>query len=403
VLLYSDTVEGAELLIVDDELLFVNSIANVLRNRIHGLQVSTALNGKKALEILAKKKFSLIITDLNMPEVNGFELIAELARLHTNTPVVVISAHLGGRRDPATELGALRCLEKPLDLDEVTAIVRSVVEAGPPSRVTGVTLAGFTQLLEQERKTLSIRVVHESKEGLLVFRDGRLSAARMARLEGDQAALKIFSWNEARFDLVPFNPPVRDTVQQSLGMLLMESMRINDEVESGRFPTAAVYQTYPPKDDPGLEPNNLFDSANTHQKVESKSTFNQPKERGNTMANVATALEMAMAIDGAIGVAIVDFESGMSLGQSGGNPNFNIDVAAAGNTDVVRAKMKVMNDLGLRQGIEDILITLDTQYHLIRPLKAGGGLFMYLAVDRTKGNLAMARHKLSAIEKELKL
>lgn len=119
------------------------------------------------------------------------------------------------------------------------------------------------------------------------------------------------------------------------------------------------------------------------------------------MQTVKAALEETMSIDGAIAAALVDYESGMALGTAGGNAEFNIEVAAAGNTEVVRAKARVLADLGLPGGIEDILITLSTQYHLIRPLRSQPGLFFYLALDRSKSNLAMARFRLTQIESKV--
>ena len=119
------------------------------------------------------------------------------------------------------------------------------------------------------------------------------------------------------------------------------------------------------------------------------------------MADVKESLNAAMAIDGAIGVALVDYTSGMCLGMAGGGPQLNMEVAAAGNTAVVRAKMKVMKDLGLKDQIEDILITLGRQYHLIRPLRRSPNLFLYLATDRDRSNLALSRHKLNEIEDNL--
>jgi hypothetical protein len=120
--------------------------------------------------------------------------------------------------------------------------------------------------------------------------------------------------------------------------------------------------------------------------------------------NIETALKEAMSIDGAVGVALVDYESGMSLGALGGGDWLNLDVAAAGNTEVVRAKMRVMDALALNDGIEDILITLGRQYHLIRLLSGSNGgaaLFLYLVLDRERANLALARHHLRRIEGDL--
>ena len=119
--------------------------------------------------------------------------------------------------------------------------------------------------------------------------------------------------------------------------------------------------------------------------------------------DIETALKEAMEIDGALGVALVDYDSGMALGTLGGGRYLDLEVASAGNTEVIRAKMRTLQALNLDQKIDDILITLSSQYHLIRLLSSrqGGGLFLYLALDRDKANLAMARHRLRQVESAL--
>jgi hypothetical protein len=122
--------------------------------------------------------------------------------------------------------------------------------------------------------------------------------------------------------------------------------------------------------------------------------------------NIEAALKEAMNIDGAVGACLVDWESGMSLGAAGGGKYLDLDVAAAGNTEVIRAKMRTMESLRLDDSIEDILITLTKQYHLIRLLRSARneqGLFLYLVLDRTRANLALARHSLKRIETEVTL
>ncbi|MFE5795662.1 hypothetical protein ACFQ8C_24230 [Streptomyces sp. NPDC056503] len=124
------------------------------------------------------------------------------------------------------------------------------------------------------------------------------------------------------------------------------------------------------------------------------------------MVSVETSLKEAMtSIEGSVGVALVDYTSGMALGTMGGSKDLDLTVAAAGNTDVVRAKLRTMEMLGIDDGIEDVLITLDTQYHLIRLIKGrgGNGLFLYMVLDKGRANLAMARHQLRRIEADLEL
>ncbi|MEU8266799.1 hypothetical protein AB0B89_06485 [Sphaerisporangium sp. NPDC049002] len=120
--------------------------------------------------------------------------------------------------------------------------------------------------------------------------------------------------------------------------------------------------------------------------------------------NIETALKEALAIDGALGAALVDYESGMCLGTIGGGRDLDMEVAAAGNTEVVRAKVRTLASLGIDDSVEDILITLNQQYHIIRLVNGSGiNMFMYVALDRERANLALARHNLKRIERDLAL
>jgi hypothetical protein len=118
------------------------------------------------------------------------------------------------------------------------------------------------------------------------------------------------------------------------------------------------------------------------------------------MANAKEALAKLMEIEGIIGACIVDSNSGMMLGSAGGGI-LNLELAAAGNTEVVRAKRKTMKSLNLSDPIEDILITLGRQYHLMRPLSTNDAMFIYVALDRSRANLALARHQLAVAERDL--
>lgn len=79
----------------------------------------------------------------------------------------------------------------------------------------------------------------------------------------------------------------------------------------------------------------------------------------------------------------------------------DLEVAAAGHTEVLRAKLKTMWALGISDVIEDILITLGKQHHISHPMARKEGLFICIVLDKSKSNLALARRKVQEVEKEL--
>lgn len=117
------------------------------------------------------------------------------------------------------------------------------------------------------------------------------------------------------------------------------------------------------------------------------------------MSNMKVIVDALLNIDGTLAAAIVDSNSGMILGSGGSG--VDLELAAAGNTEVGRAKLKTMKSLGLNDSIEDILITLGKQYHVLRPIDKHEGLFIYTVLDKSKSNLALARRKVQEAEQAL--
>lgn len=119
--------------------------------------------------------------------------------------------------------------------------------------------------------------------------------------------------------------------------------------------------------------------------------------------NIESCLKDLSKEKGFIAAAVVDSDSGMALGTIGGGDDFPIEIAAAANTEVVLAKLRAAQALGLTDSIDDILITLSSQYHLIRPKEDQPSVFIYIALNRDQSNLALARRGVQAAEKKLKL
>ncbi|WP_231702879.1 roadblock/LC7 domain-containing protein [Tsukamurella asaccharolytica] len=155
------------------------------------------------------------------------------------------------------------------------------------------------------------------------------------------------------------------------------------------FPYTQIDETY-------VDPETLRD-------LQHRQAPHQPKESGD-MTAFNESLNEAMTIDGALGVALVDASSGMALATAGNPAEFNLEVAAAGNSALVQAMGRTLGDLDLEDHIEDILITLGTQYQIVRPINQGtDDLFLYLVLDRSRANLAMARFRLTKLAEQIEL
>ena len=360
-------------LIVDDEALFRTSVADALAVALPSYQVLQAANGSEALDRFDEATPDVIVTDINMPVMNGLELLLALRERRYRGAILVVTAFGTPRLETEVERqGAFGFHEKPVDLPQLIEAIQGAAE-GECSHIEGLTLAGFAQLLELERKTCRLRVSQDTRHGDLSFRNGQLVDAKMDRLRGDEAARVILSWEEgARLDLHVGIKPQRKTISRSLSHLLLDAMQQLDEENRDRIETR----------DAGPD---------------------AQQEEQTHASDWRSSLREALAIEGAIGVALVDHEMGACLEHYGDSGTVDLNVASIGNTEVIRSKMKVMQDLGLDDSIEDILISLNKQYHLIRPLRSQTNLFFYLVLDRSLANLAMARHTLMAIERKLAL
>src|SRR5688500_12426532 len=105
-----------KVLIVDDEPAVLFALSEALADRRRGVKVATAANGHEAVAILESEKVDLVVTDLRMPEMDGFELLAWLRRGFPHLPVVVMTA-FGAETAPLD--GGLELLEKPFDVGDL--------------------------------------------------------------------------------------------------------------------------------------------------------------------------------------------------------------------------------------------------------------------------------------------
>ncbi|MBR1375737.1 MAG: hypothetical protein IJ566_06605 [Cardiobacteriaceae bacterium] len=119
------------------------------------------------------------------------------------------------------------------------------------------------------------------------------------------------------------------------------------------------------------------------------------------MANINDTLSTIMQIEGAMAVSIVDSNNGLMLGSQG--KGIDLEYASAGNTELYHAKLKIMKVLGIKENIDDFLITLDTQYHFLIPVQHIEGVFIYAIFSKERSTLALARRRVHDLANELSI
>lgn len=405
----SALVEQRRVLIVDDEEALAWSLSTRLEKARPRCSVDMAHDGATALEKLHDGRVDLLVADVRMPGMSGIDLVLAALRLHGALPVIVMTAFQTHEvRRLAESTSGIQFLEKPFEFDRFLGLVDRSLDGestGFSGAISVKTLPDIVQLYVLSSATGVLTVRHQDDIGRLWFEYGTIAHATTAGRAGEEAFFEIMLWSGGQFSMQLGVMPPERSVTANWQELLMESCRRVDERDRGREISGRTSMhgwtlTPPPLDDPFQDFHvgepiparfDCTDEESTHQHVSKEMPM-----------NIKDSLTKLNTIDGFVGAALVDSESGMLLGQEGGGP-VNLEIAAAGNTEVVRAKRKVMSSLNLKDAIEDMLITLSRQYHLIRPLRGRPALFFYVVLDRQRANLAMARIGLADVEKDLQV
>jgi predicted regulator of Ras-like GTPase activity (Roadblock/LC7/MglB family)/CheY-like chemotaxis protein len=217
-------------LIVDDEKSFLLSLVEGLVTFAGDFNTLTAENGKRAVEILKSTGVDLVVTDLKMPEMDGFALLAHMSKHYPGIPVIVMTAYCTPEiKERLEKMGAFHVLEKPLDFRELVDGIFAELTAASKGYLRGITLPAFLQLVEMERKTCTLKVMSKGRTGFLYFSDGELMNADTGQEKGEKAAYEIVCWDEAEIELSSICRDKTKEIRSSLGHVLMEGFRLKDE------------------------------------------------------------------------------------------------------------------------------------------------------------------------------
>lgn len=218
------------ILLVDDEKSFADSLAEGLTAYDKDLRVITAENGKAAVQSLETARVDLVLTDLKMPEMDGFGLLAYLNRNHGDIPVIIMTAFSTPEIEKSLNgLGIHQYIEKPLEFNALVEKIYAALAKGKEGFIKGISLAGFLQLVDMEKKTCTIRIQSKDKFGSLFFLQGDLVDAEFGALQGQEAALEIIGWDETNIVIDSVCKVRKKQIDAGLNHLLLEAFRLKDE------------------------------------------------------------------------------------------------------------------------------------------------------------------------------
>lgn len=242
-------------LLVDDEPLFRSSVAAALSEPGATFDVITAADGQEALELLERQRVDLLVTDVNMPELDGFGLLREYMRIQPGSPALVLTAYGSPQlEEDLSLLGGIGYLEKPIEILDLSNRIEDLLEPVPQGHIEGITLFGFLQLVAIERKTCKLTIRFEGKTAELFFSKGDLVHAQSEELEGEEAVLQLGDWAVPQIDIEHLTRTSKRTVESSLTELLLEAARLADEHRTQEADEPSELPEESGSDRPRLEP-----------------------------------------------------------------------------------------------------------------------------------------------------
>ncbi len=372
-----------KILVVDDEPAVLFALSEALTDKRRGLKVVTARDGREAMAILDSDRIHLVVTDLRMPEVDGFELLAHLRRTRPELPVIVMtalgSAETSGRLEPE---GVLECLSKPFDIAVLQQKIHEKLAQRVTGRVENISLASFLQLLEMERKTCTLSITAAERSGRLYFRSGKLVGAETADLAASEAALEVVTWEHADIEISEACPVEGPPLPGGLPFLLLEAMRLKDErLRAGGADDEAEIDAL------------LFAPIPA-------AVAPPAAHPSDPSGQVREALDRGRGIEGALATLLAS-TAGTVLAAAIGTKSVDLEGAAAAAAALLRRKEEIEDRLGRRETVEELLLATARRWYLVRPVGAAEDRFLLLILDRRKADLALAQAELAAIARDL--
>ena len=216
-------------LLVDDDDISLQALTLCLEGLSPSPWILQAKNGKEGIAQLAEHTVDLVITDLEMPFMDGFSFLARLANQRPRIPAVVVTAH--GTEEAGARLrqqGIYRMVRKPFDFAAMQKLVAHQLE-GQADTVRGFSLPAVLHLIEIERKSCTVRltknVLDSDLEGALYFQNGKLMDAASENHIGEEAVRELLGWLDPLIEIERPAQIAEAQIETSISEFLTELAR----------------------------------------------------------------------------------------------------------------------------------------------------------------------------------
>ncbi|MEM7350426.1 MAG: response regulator [Acidobacteriota bacterium] len=370
----------SDVLIIEDEISLRESLLDGLAIAFPKFSFGAYGSVEEAMPEVEAAPPRLVISDVRLPGASGVDFLLTAKRRWPRMQFILITAFADiVTHAQANECGAYRLLRKPFALQDLVGTVRETLSAEVVRHVESVSILQLMQLANLAQQDLVIRVELAADSGQICLRGGEVVHAEAGPLVGLAALEEMLHWRKPRIEVRAAEAVSQATVREPFQEVVSRALR-RVEVDTDLSP--AIVES------PSA-------AAVPVRSAEATRSLSGEQERRETApdSKMPSTLAALTEIEGFLGWCVVEIDSGKTLDA---RISSSIDVvsAASQNLEVIRAKRQVLAEMGIQDRLEDILITLRSQYHLLRLLDSDPDSMLYLVLDRDRANLALARRQL---------
>ena len=243
-----------QILFVDDDPDFLAMIRDFFATLGENIwQIHCATSADKAIEFLKGRKMDLVVTDVNMPMLDGIQFLHILNRTHPDLKKAVITANATEeKRSACLAEGAELFIEKPRTpegLKSIFVMLEELITWTPQEGFQGVLRrVGLQDVIQMEclGRNSSILEIHNLQlRGRVYIEDGRIIHAQAGDMVGEAAFYNLLALASGEFQLQPFELPPKRTIEGQWEFLLMEAARVRDEMIAAATPTGKTAELAP--------------------------------------------------------------------------------------------------------------------------------------------------------------